>query len=587
MTQAHLDDAIAHYQRGEHAAARTTVEAVLEHEPRNGPAWYLAGVLRSLEGDKAGALAALERAVAISPQDAGAQSNLGRLLLDLGRPADAVRPLKRATALLPDDVMLWRTLARAARASGDNAVAIKALQRALKLEPRDTRILTELAHLHMVENDLRAAEPLLRSALESDSKSAAAHSRLAGLLLALGGNAQGRALVDRALVLDEKDAHAHAVLSAALRKEGELDAAVAAARRATELDPGLVLGHTNLALALSKLSRSEEALQAFNAALAHDPNYVDARWNRAMTLLKLGRIEEGFADYEWRYQSFFFYGGKRRPIPQHPKPEALAGKRLLLLPEQGLGDTIQFLRYAKLAADRGAMVTAQVRPVLRTLAACFAGVDAVTSTEEPVPPNDHMISLMSMPFVMGTTLATIPAEVPYITLPPERVAHWCARISGLPGRRVGLCWQGNPQNSNDGNRSVAVALLAPLLASKGASFVSLQKGPGEGQLAAAGLADRVFDPAPEIADFVDTAALVQALDLVISVDTSIAHLAGALARPVWTLIPYISDFRWMLARTDSPWYPTMRLIRQAQAEDWKSVIESVRTALDSFEAKSR
>ncbi|MGD9743398.1 MAG: tetratricopeptide repeat protein [Dongiaceae bacterium] len=586
MTQPQLEDAIARYQRGENAAARTLVEAVLGTEPRNGKAWYLAGVLRSLDGDKPGALAALEKAVALAPEDSGAQTNLGRLLLDLGRPAEAVRPLKRATALLPEDVGLWRTLARAARAAGDNAVAIKALQRALKLEPRDSRILTELGHLHMAENDLRAAEPLLRSALEADPKSSAAYSRLAGLLLALGGNAQGRALVDRALVLDETNAHAHAVLSASLRKDEAFDAAIAEARRAIALDPRLALGHTNLALALSKLGRAAEALEAFNAALDCDPNYVDARWNRAMTLLKLGHVAEGFAQYEWRYQSSFFYGGKRRGMPKHPTPAELAGKRLLLLPEQGLGDTIHFLRYAKLAADRGAVVTAQVRPVLRNLAACFAGVSAVTTTEEPVPPTDYTISLMSMPFVMGTALETIPAEVPYVTLPPDRVAHWKKRIANLPGKRVGLCWQGNPQNSNDSNRSVPLAAMAPLLAAKSASFVSLQKGPGEGQLGSAGVAGRVLDPAPEIGDFVDTAALIQALDLVISVDTSIAHLAGALARPVWTLIPYIPDFRWMLKRTDSPWYPTMRLFRQTAPGGWAPEIDALRQALER-EAKAQ
>jgi hypothetical protein len=241
-----------------------------------------------------------------------------------------------------------------------------------------------------------------------------------------------------------------------------------------------------------------------------------------------------------------------------------------------------FLRYAKLAAARGATVIAEVRPPLKKLAARIAGVSAVTISGAKRPPHDIAISQLSMPFVMGTTLETIPAEVPYLAVRAEERDRWLRWLADLPRPRVGLCWQGNPQNPNDRNRSLAPSALAPLIAGAKAGFVSLQKTTGEGQLGPAGLADRVRDPAAELDDFTDTAALIAALDLVISVDTSIAHLAGALARPVWTLVPYGPDYRWMLERSDSPWYPTMRLFRQTRPDDWSGTLAAVAAALRDF-----
>ncbi len=587
MTTPRLATAIDKYQRGDNVSARAEIEAVLASEPENAPAWYLAGVLRGLAGDRPAALAALERSVALAPNDAGAQGNLGRLLLELGRPADAIPALERATALNAEDAAVWHCLASAAKATGDSAGAIKALKRAMQIEPRNLAVINDLANLHMADNDTRTAEPLLRSALELEPHSPRAHVRLARLLGVLGGHAQARALVERAVALDPGFALGHAALSAALRQQGENEAAVAAARRAIELDPTLALGQVNLALAELRLYRYESALAAFDAAIALDPANVDAHWNRGMLLVKFGRLKEGFADYEWRYRSALFFGGKPRSIPTHPKPESFAGKRLVMLAEQGLGDTIMYLRYAKLAAARGAEVTAQVRPPLRNLAAWVAGVSAVAITDDPTPALDIAISTLSMPFVMGTTLETIPAEVPYIAVPEGERARWRRWLEALPRPRIGLCWQGNPQNPNDHNRSLPVQALAPLVAKSKAGFVSLQKGSGEGQLGPAGLADRVKDPAAELADFTDTAALIAALDLVISVDTSIAHLAGALARPVWTLVPYGPDYRWMLERSDTPWYPTMRLFRQQRPEDWSAPIRAMVAALREFKAPAR
>jgi len=587
MTAPTLADAIGSYRRGENVVARTTVEAVLTREPENAQAWYLAGVLRSLAGDRKAALAALERSVALEPGDAGAQGNLGRLLLELGRVDDAVVALERATALKSGDASVWHSLSTARQAKGEVPAAIKALQQAMKLEPQNARIVNDLATLHLNQNDFKHAEPLLRSALELEPKSGRSHVRLARVLALLGGHAQARALIERAIALEPGLAIAHAALSAELRHDDDYTGAEATARRAIELEPTLGLAHVNLALAEIRLHRYEAALADFETAIKHDPANVDAHWNRGMLLIKFGRLDEGFAEYEWRYCSTLFFGGKPRQIPKHPKPETFAGKRLVLLAEQGFGDTIMYLRYAKLAAAQGATVIAEVRPPLANLAARVAGVSAVTTTDKKPPPHDIAISALSMPHVMGTRLDTVPVEVPYIEVKPAERERWVRWLGGLPRPWVGLCWQGNPQNPNDRNRSIPLKMLAPLVQGSRAGFVSLQKTTGEGEVGPAGLADRIRDPAAELADFTDTAALIAALDLVIAVDTSIAHLAGALARPVWTLLPHGPDHRWMLERTDSPWYPTMRLFRQPRPGDWKATLEAVAEALQRFAAPPR
>jgi hypothetical protein len=298
-------------------------------------------------------------------------------------------------------------------------------------------------------------------------------------------------------------------------------------------------------------------------------------------LLALGRYTEGWQPYEARRR---VKGAAVLPDRQRPLwlgKESIAGKTILLYAEQGLGDTIQFCRYAALVAGQGARVILEVQPALTTLLADIEGPQQLVAQGDPLPDFDCHCPLLSLPLALGTRLETIPASIPYLAAQPERIAKWEAALGQKEKPRVGIAWFGNPQNGSDRNRSMPLHRLLPLLTA-GASFVSLHhEVRAEDQT--------VLDARPELlhfggglGDFTDMAALVTRLDLVISVCTSVAHLAGALGKPVWVLLPFAPDWRWMLDRTDSPWYPTARLFRQQRIGDWDGVIRTVAEHLAAF-----
>ena len=347
--------------------------------------------------------------------------------------------------------------------------------------------------------------------------------------------------------------------------------AEAAAQRALAGDPGLVDGWVALGLALYQQDRLEEALAAWERALALEPGHVAAACDAAMVHLARGDLARGFAGFERR----------RREVPKLPVPAALAGRHVVLAGEQGHGDTLHFARYAQLVVDAGATVTLRVQPGLVRLLAGMAGVAGAIGDDTAAPPADFDLPLASLPLLFGTTLASIPARVPYLAADPTVVARWRARLAALPGLKVGLAWAGDPRSTlgsraMDGRRSVKLAALAPL-ALPGVTLVSLQKGAAAAQPPPAGMV--LHDWTAELADFADTAALVAALDLVVTVDTAIVHLAGALARPVWLLNRFDADWRWLRGRDDSPWYPTLRQFRQTAPGDWAGVVGRVVAAL--------
>ena len=305
----------------------------------------------------------------------------------------------------------------------------------------------------------------------------------------------------------------------------------------------------------------------------------------ALALLLQGRFAEGWEAYESRRQI--------RRIARDPgfvQPfwdgSPLGGRRILLTSEQGFGDTIQFVRYAPLVAARGGRVLLQCKPELKRLLAGQCGIEQVVTPGDATPAFDVWCLLMSLPHLLGTTLQTIPAQVPYLTPDPHLIDKWGKRTAHEPaGLKVGLVWAGGAHNKNDRVRSLSLGALAPLAQVPGVRFYSLQKGAASDQARTPPAGMEMTDWTPELADFADTAALVANLDLVISVDTAVAHLAGAIGKPVWVLLPLSPDFRWLLNRDDSPWYPTVRLFRQPTRGDWASVIERVRRALHQLSSE--
>lgn len=387
------------------------------------------------------------------------------------------------------------------------------------------------------------------------------------------------AFATRALDAEPRNVEVLANRGAALRRLGRFDAALADYERALATGAANANLHVNRGIALVELERNREAVAEYDRALALDPRHAGAHFHRALNRLLLGDLGGGFADYEWRWQANEILGPPR-PVPgaRWSGAEEVRGKTLFLHAEQGLGDSIQFSRYATLLAERGARVLLEVHAPLRELLATVPGVVEARAMGDPVPAFDYHCPLLSLPFAFGTTVQTIPARVPYVRVDEALAQRWRARMANMPRPRVGLVWSGSRLLANDRRRSIPFPDLAPIVAAS-ATPVSLQKDVRESDAPALEADARVLRIADELADFRDTAAVIQELDVVVTVDTAVAHLAGALARPVWILLPHSPDWRWMLGRDDSPWYPTARLFRQRRALEWQGAIEGVAAAL--------
>jgi len=398
-------------------------------------------------------------------------------------------------------------------------------------------------------------------------------------LEAQGRLEQAASEYSRALRLKPEYAEAHFNLGNALRGLGRLSEAVASYERALELKPDHVETHCNLGSALQDLGRLDRAMACYERALALKPDAGNPQFNRALLQLLRGDFAAGWRNFEGRWRT-------RKAPRGFPQPlwrgEPLRGARILLHAEQGLGDTLQFLRYVPLVQQAGGTVVLDVSARLRRLAGQLPGLSAVVASGEPLPPFDWQCPLMSLPLALGADGA-IPAETPYLLVPEQalKAAETLSWPSGKP--RVGLAWAGNPTHAKDRFRSMALGLLAPLFGVEGVRFFSLQMGPAAAERAA--YADRLTDLAPATSDMADTAAQMTHLDLVITVDTAVAHLAGALGRPAWVLLSCAADWRWQLRRCDSPWYPTVRLFRQPGLGEWEPVVEAVRRALSERAAQ--
>jgi Tfp pilus assembly protein PilF len=360
---------------------------------------------------------------------------------------------------------------------------------------------------------------------------------------------------------------------------GSPQSALACYERALALVPGAVELLVNKGTALRALNRDADALASFTDAAALKPDFAEARWNASLIRLRQGDFTSGWKDYEWRWRKADWRSRCRNfSAPLWLGDAPIVGKTILLHAEQGFGDTIQFIRYAPLVARLGARVVLECPDELTRLLRNVEGVDRIVMRGDALPTFDFHCPLLSLPLAFGTELATVPANIPYLQSHPEQVAKWRGRLrqNGLP--RVGICWAGSREHASDRGRSIPLDRFASTLSASGLDFVSLQKEVSPAQ--AAVLRDHgVFQLGQEFVDFADAAAVIAMLDLVVSVDTAVAHLAGAMGKAVALLLPFSPDFRWMLNRTDSPWYPTVRLFRQSALGDWDGVVERLREEL--------
>jgi tetratricopeptide repeat protein len=379
---------------------------------------------------------------------------------------------------------------------------------------------------------------------------------------------QSIAAFRRALQLQPSVAELHFNLAGALQLSGRRDEAIGSYQNALSLRPDHADGWANLGNLYAELNRPTDAIAAFERAIALRPDFAMAHLNLGVAHLQIGNFERGWPEFEWRLRVTQMNLARNFPQPQW-KGENLTGKAILLHGEGGFGDTLQFVRYTELVVPRGGIILLECQPALVPLLRGWPGVSAVIARGEPLPRFDFQIPLLSLPMIFKTELATIPAKVPYLFAPPERVEAWKRKLQHDSSFKVGLVWAGSGPGL-----SGTLAMFAPLANIPGVRFFSLQKGSASSQTPPAGMAWSDFTG--DLHDFADTAALMECLDLVISIDTSVAHLAGAINKPVWVLlVPSLSDFRWLLGRSDSPWYPSARLFRQTLTGRWDDLMQSV------------
>jgi tetratricopeptide (TPR) repeat protein len=542
-----LEEARALHRRGALREAERLYERVLKAAPGHFDALNLLGAVKAQQGRLGEAQRLFAAATKAGPDLPQGWANLGQALHGLKRPAEALECLDRARALAPDDINIL-------------------CQRAAVLLTLDR------------PNDVLAD---MQSVLSRAPQQFDAWMNYGTAQAALQRPEEALAAFDRALAL----APGHPIIQynrgVALLQLGRYAQAIAANDAALAAIPQHVNAWLNRGRALAQLNRHDEAIASYGEALALAKNHPDAHFNKALSLLARGDYAEGFADYEWRWRRTGMPQLKSRGRPLWLGDYALANKTVLLHAEQGLGDTIQFARYAPLLAAQGAKVVLEVQPELKALVRNLEGITAVVARGEAPPPFDAHVPLGSLPLALKTTLSIVPANVPYLAADPAKVASWSSRLASSPPPRIAIAWSGNASHQNDRNRSIAFACLAPLLAAP-ACFLSIQRDVRPADAVALAGENRVLALGDALADFGETAALLMLCDLVIAVDTAAVHLAGALGRPVWVLLPFAADWRWGVSGESTPWYPTARLFRQSAPDDWDGVIASVAAALKDF-----
>ncbi len=523
--------------------AERRYEALLAHDPDNPDALHKLSVLRLRRGAFADAVPLIERLIERHPNFSDAHNNLGVALQRLKRPADAARQFERAIELEPSRPEAHYNLGQVRQSLGRPGEARELYQRAIELRP----------------------------------DYAEAHNAL-GVLLARNEHEGAVACFRRAIDARPSYADAHNNMGIALQALGRYEEAVASYKQALALKPDHADAYNNLGLALRSLNRHAEALDCFEIAQAIKPDHVDAQLGEGLVRLALGDYAAGWKKYAWRHFTGNFSGGKKRPAqPLWLGNWDISGKTILLHGEQGLGDTIMFARYVPLVAQRGAKVVLAVQRPLAAVMTTLKGASVVCGQGEPLPPFDGFCPLPTLPLTFQTSIETIPADIPYLSAPADRLVKWRPVLAGLPRPRIGLMWAGAV--SPIFRRSIPLRLLLPILQLREFHFVALQKEvPNEDApiLDSSGMATFLGE---RQADLADTAAMISLLDLVITIDTSVAHLAGAMGKPTWVLLPFSTDWRWMVGRDQTPWYPTARLFRQPTPGDWESVLTQVTTAL--------
>jgi tetratricopeptide (TPR) repeat protein len=547
-----LERAARLQQAGDVSGAYALCEEALARSPRFAPALQMGANLAYQRGDLEQAEALGRRAVDAAPNEANAYYLLGNVLRTLNRPQEAIASFQRAVALRPDFHSALNNLGNALRLLERTQEAADCYRRAVALKPDYALAIYNLANI------------------ERDA----------------GRHARAIELYRRAIGISPEYFEALNNLGNSLKDLDRLEEAVSIYERALRVNPDSPEALNNLGNVLKDLNRLKEAAVYFEKAVRVAPDFAEPHFGRSLVLLALDDYERGWDEYEWRWKSKEF--PSYRWVFSEPEwhGEDLEGRTILLHCEQGFGDNLQCLRYVPMVHARGGRIVLEMpRPLVPIARTVRCPIETMVVVGEKRPHFDLRCSMMSLPHVFRSTLDTLPREVPYLFPDPELVERWRARIGDAPGPKVGIVWAGNPRQPTEVKRGIGLDGYRPLLSLPGIRWFSLQVGPRARDL------DRlppglVTDLSNELTDFAQTAAAMRNLDLVITTDTSVAHLAGALAHPVWVLLRFSPDWRWGLGREDNAWYPTLRLFRQAAIDDWRAPVAALRSALEGELARS-
>jgi tetratricopeptide (TPR) repeat protein len=576
---------IVEIRQGRLEDARRSLASAVKVNPRSADAHNnLALTLNALEGPAA-ALPNLNAALKLRPDDAAALNNRGNALWRVNRHQDALADLDRAVTIAPNygDALTNRGNVLSALQRYEEALA--SFDRSLALNPTDALAWHNRGNaLWQLKRPDEALESYDRSLSINPADILVMMDR-GRLLLKLDRFDDALATIDKVLAIAPGHFPALYLRGIALMRLKRLDEAVEAFDRCLTSSPDDHQVLMNRGNALGELGRFNEALADFRRSLELSPDNADVHWNRSLVYLRFARFDEGWRDYEWRFRKQdSLFQVREFPQPRWHGNEPLEGRTILLHTEQGLGDTIQFAPLATLLANRGANVVMEVQPSLKDLLSCIEGVARVVGTGEELPHIDCHCPLLSLPLELNVRLDAPPCTVPYLVAPGDRLRKWEMRLPRSGAKRIAVAWAGSQAFSDDHNRTIGLKRILPLLAESEIECYSIQKALRPGDSDILKHHPQVMHLGDEIDDFCDTAAVISLMDLVISSDTSVVHLAGALGTPVWILLQYAADWRWLLDRDDCPWYPSARLFRQPRIGDWSAVVERVCSELAHFAA---
>jgi len=568
-----LTQAVALQLKGHTRQAQRIYDEILLREPRNFAALHLSGVIAIQTGDPQRAVDLIGRALAVDSRNAEAHCNRGAALGGLGRWDEALSSYARAIEINPGYAEAHLNRGNALHAMGHSEAALASFDQSIAIKPG-------FAQAHCNRGDLLHELRRLDQARLSYAHAIAAEPGHADALLGCGNVLKemqqwdaAMACYDRAIAARPGFAEAHSNRGLLLHELGRYEAAIVSYALAIAAKPGFAAAHSHRGNALLQLNRVGEAIASYDRAIAISSGYAEVYFNRSVAWLLAGDFARGWPDYEWRWLNENGPNIKERrhfPQPLWLGQAPIAGKTILLHSEQGLGDTLQFCRYAKAVAALGARVILEVPEPLIELLGTLDGVTQLVPKGMPLPDFDCHCPLLSLPLAFKTRLDTIPCAGPYLRADAAKVAFWQRTLGDQTRPRIGLVWRGNPNHANDRNRGIRLAGLTPHLPD-GLQYVSLQKNLQEADRRTLAANPQILDLTGELRDFSDTAALCECLDLVISVDTSVAHLSAALGRKTWVLLPFSPDWRWLLDRDDSPWYDSVSLYRSTRTGDWTHV----------------